>query len=197
MVTKQKIIILLVVIIIILAGLIYHYQRSKTGKELSSTPPTAEISQQLNDNNHMILTSPAFASNQFIPTKYTCDGENISPALMISGVLAQAKSLALIVEDPDAPRGSFTHWLVWNIEPTVNTMADNEVPAGAIQGVNDAGRNAYTGPCPPSGIHHYHFKLFALDTALGLSLQTNRALLEYAMTDHILEQTELVGLYSR
>ena len=145
----------------------------------------------------MILTSPAFANNQFIPVKYTCDGGNVNPALMISGVPAQAKSLALIVEDPDAPGGSFTHWLVWNIEPTVNTIAENEVPAGAVEGVNDAGRNAYTGPCPPSGIHHYHFKIFALDKKLELNPQTNKALLEYAMTEHVLDKAELVGLFSR
>ena len=116
----------------------------------------------------MQIISAAFKSNQPIPSKYTCDGKNISPPLEFKDVPQNASSLALIVDDPDAPGGDFVHWLVWNIPPTVLSILENFVPEGAVQGTTDFGNKKYGGPCPPSGTHHYFFKLFALDANLDL-----------------------------
>lgn len=135
----------------------------------------------------MKLTSPAFQNNAVIPARYTCDGENVNPPLTISEVPAGTQSLALIVHDPDAPRGNWTHWLLWNIDPATTSIAENSVPAGAVQGVTDFGSAAWGGPCPPSGTHRYIFTLYALDAKLDLS----------AMQGHILEEAELVGNYQR
>ena len=145
----------------------------------------------------MNLTSPIFKNNQSIPPKYTCDGENISPPLEITGVPPKAKSLILISDDPDAPGGSWVHWLIWNIDPAVAEIAENTVPTGAVQGITSFGQTGYGGPCPPSGTHRYFFKLYALDTKLGLAIETDREELEQAMKNHILDQAELVGLYTR
>jgi Raf kinase inhibitor-like YbhB/YbcL family protein len=143
------------------------------------------------------LTSPAFKANDYIPAKYTCDGENVSPPLQVSAVPNDAQSLVLIVDDPDAPGGDWIHWLVWNIDPKVETILSSEVPLGAIQGLNSFGDQSYGGPCPPSGTHRYQFKLFALDTTLDLSNLTNKTKLLEAIKTHILSQTMLVGLYKR
>ncbi|HOK35417.1 MAG TPA: YbhB/YbcL family Raf kinase inhibitor-like protein [Candidatus Pacearchaeota archaeon] len=145
----------------------------------------------------MQLKSPAFENNQLIPQKYTCDGENINPPLEISEVPSKAKSLVLIVEDPDAPSGNFTHWLIWNINPSIKEIKEGETPEGATEGQNDFSQNSYGGPCPPNGTHHYHFKLYALDTALELDSSTTRENVEKSMKDHILASTELIGLYQR
>lgn len=145
----------------------------------------------------MQLTSLAFSHNQSMPPKYTCDVENVNPPLSISDVPEGAKSLALIVDDPDAPRGDWVHWLVWNISPNTKEVAENSFPQGAIQGITDFGKNEYGGPCPPSGTHRYQFKLYALDTTLSLSPSTKKADLEKAMEGYILTQTMLVGLYQR
>ena len=136
----------------------------------------------------MKLTSSAFQNNQFIPAKYTCDGEDINPPLTISDVPAQAKSLVLIVDDPDAPGGTFTHWVVANISPTTREIREGTLPEGAIEYGNDFGKLDYGGPCPPSGTHRYFFRLFALDTDF-----TTIA----SMQGHILAQAELIGLYQR
>lgn len=150
-----------------------------------------------NINNVMKISSNAFQNNQAIPSKYTCDGENVNPPLQIAEVPAGAKSLALVVDDPDAPVGDWVHWLVWNIEPTTTQIAENSVPAGAVQGKTDFGENQYGGPCPPSGTHRYHFKVYALDTRLDLPAETRKSGLEAVMRGHILDQGMLVGNYSR
>ncbi len=126
----------------------------------------------------MQLTSPAFQPNQSILSKYTCDGENINPPLQISEVPEEAKSLALVVDDPDAPMGTFDHWVMWNISPETTTIEEAKVPEGAVQGKNNFGNNSYGGPCPPSGTHHYHFKVYALDTQLELDPSSEKADLE-------------------
>ncbi len=146
--------------------------------------------------NNMKLLSSVFKNNQSIPVKYTCDGENINPPLQINEIPKGAKTLALIVDDPDAPIGIFVHWVVWNISPSASLIGEDSVPEGATQGINGSGKNSYVGPCPPSGIHHYHFKLYALDQSLELS-SSKKENLEKAMEGHILDQTELVGLYQR
>lgn len=145
----------------------------------------------------MKLSSPAFQNNQLIPSKYTCDGDNISLPLEISEVPANTLSLVLINNDPDAPGGDWVHWLVWNIEPATKDLAENSVPTGAVEGITSFGRPGYGGPCPPSGTHRYFFKLYALDIKLDISTNSNKASLEAMMKNHILGQAELIGLYGR
>ncbi|MBS7622375.1 YbhB/YbcL family Raf kinase inhibitor-like protein [Candidatus Bathyarchaeota archaeon] len=140
------------------------------------------------------ITSSAFKSNGFIPKKYTCDGDDVNPPLSIEGLPRQAVSLVLIVDDPDAPRGTWVHWVVWNIPP-VRVIQEDSVPG--IEGVNDFQRHSYGGPCPPSGTHRYFFKVYALDTELQLSQNAGKRDVEKAMEGHILAMGELVGLYSR
>lgn len=145
----------------------------------------------------MKIFSPAFQNGQPIPAKYTCDGENVSPPFAFFEVPPAAKSLALIVDDPDAPSGNFVHWVVWNIGPHMKEIAEGSVPAGTMEGMTGFGKPGYGGPCPPSGEHHYFFKLYALDSLLNLPAGTGKAALEKAMEGHILEKTELVGLYAK
>mgnify|MGYP001827221761 CR=1 FL=1 len=142
----------------------------------------------------MKLTSPAFAHQAMIPQKYTCQGEDISPPLTLSNIPEGTISLALINEDPDAPMGTWNHWLIWNIKPTEEIKEDS---APGIQGKNSWERNDYGGPCPPRGTHRYFFKLYALDTELDLPAGSTKEELEKAMVDHILEQTELLGVYQK
>lgn len=143
------------------------------------------------------LSSPAFEHNGAIPSKYTCDGSDISPPLKISGVPPSAASIAIIVDDPDAPAGTWVHWVVWNIDPRVTLVGEGKVPQGGAEGLTDFGRNSYGGPCPPSGTHRYFFKVYALDTVLKLDKKTTKAMLEKAMKGHVIAQSELVGLYRR
>ncbi len=145
----------------------------------------------------MKILSPAFENQQNIPVKYTCDGNNINPPLEISGVPDNAKSLVLIVDDPDAPNGTWIHWTIWNINPQTELIAENSVPAGAVQGKTSAGSNNFGGPCPPSGTHRYFFKLFALDSAIDLPASVDVQDLQAAIRGHIIESAELIGLYSR
>ena len=146
----------------------------------------------LNAASSISVTTPAFSAGSEIPSKFTCNGSNISPELKINGVPTEAKSLVLIVDDPDAPRGSFTHWIVWNIDPKTTDIAENSAPAGGIQGTNDFGKRNYGGPCPPSGTHRYFFKIFALDTKLDLKPSAHRAELDTAIHGHTLAQGELM-----
>jgi len=145
----------------------------------------------------MKLTSPAFKNNEKIPAQYTCDGENINPPLEISAVKEFAQSLVLINDDPDAPNGDWVHWLVWNINPKTKEITENSVPLGTVEGTTSFGRPGYGGPCPPSGTHRYFFKLYALDINLNLDQNTDKKQLEIAIKNHIIDQTELIGLYGR
>ncbi len=148
-------------------------------------------------NIAMKLSSAAFDNNANIPSKYTCDGQDAQPPLTISDVPTAAKSLALIVDDPDAPAGDWVHWLVWNIKPDTKEIAENNVPQDAMQGTTSSGKQAWGGPCPPSGVHHYQFKLYALDTVLDLPASGKKGDLEKAISSHLLDSTMLVGLYQR
>jgi Raf kinase inhibitor-like YbhB/YbcL family protein len=145
----------------------------------------------------LTITSPAFAEGKAIPARYTCEGPDISPALAFGAVPAGARSLALIVDDPDAPMGTWVHWVVWNIPPDTREIGEGSLPAGALQGMNDFRRNSYGGPCPPSGTHRYYFKLYALDTTLNLGTSTTKGALEKAMQGHVLAQGRLMGTYRR
>ncbi len=143
------------------------------------------------------ITSPAFQNNGMIPRQYTCDGRDINPPLIIAGVPQGAKSLALICDDPDAPVGIWVHWVIWNIDPGVKEIKENSVPQGGVQGINDFRKHSYGGPCPPGGTHRYFFKIYALDTTLSISPNSNKADLEKAMKGHILAEGQLIGLYKR
>lgn len=145
----------------------------------------------------MKLTSPAFENNQLIPQKYTCDGEDISPPLEVREVPKEAKSLVLIVDDPDASAGTWVHWVVYNIDPSVISIEEDTVPRGGVEVMNDFGKKAYGGPCPPTGPHHYYFKLYAVDKMLEVDSLANKEDVEMAMQGSILEQAELVGIYQR
>ena len=148
-------------------------------------------------NARMTIASPAFGNCQMIPKIYTCDGENINPALNFSNISQRAKSLALIVDDPDAPAGTWAHWIVFNIQPTTKKIEQNSVPAGSTMGTNSFGKSEYGGPCPPSGTHRYFFKLYALDTMFKADTQTTETTLMNEMHGHILDQAQIVGLYRR
>lgn len=148
------------------------------------------------NNDNLQITSSAFEDNQTIPDQYTCRGQNINPPLNIINVPPDAKSLALILHDPDAVNADFTHWLVWNIPVSTHTINANSVPVGAVQGQNGAGENQYTGPCPPAGTgtHHYLFEVYALDKSLSLEPASDRSKLQAAIKDHSLTQHTLTGL---
>lgn len=145
----------------------------------------------------MKISTTAFSERRPIPERFTADGKNVNPPLKISGVPDEAKSLVLIVDDPDAPMGTWTHWPVWNIQPGTTVIKEDSVPSGAVVGTNDAGTAKYAGPSPPRGTHRYCFRLYALDRTLDLRAGSFRADLEDAMRDHILERAELLGRYAR
>ncbi|MDP3790607.1 MAG: YbhB/YbcL family Raf kinase inhibitor-like protein [Candidatus Omnitrophota bacterium] len=140
----------------------------------------------------MKLTSPAFEDNSNVPSKFTCEGQDVNPSLVIENIPSGTKSLALIVDDPDAPMKTWVHWVVYDIAP-VNKIDENSVPGK--QGVNDFDRMDWGGPCPPSGTHRYYFKLYALDKILGLKEGVGKATLEKSMEGHIIARAQLVGLY--
>jgi len=150
----------------------------------------------MNAASSISVTTPAFQAGGDVAAKFTCNGANVNPELRINGVPSEAKSLVLIVDDPDAPRGLFTHWIVWNIDPKATDIGENSAPAGGIQGTNDFGKRNYGGPCPPSGTHRYFFKIYALDTKLDLKPSARRAELDAAMRGHTLAQGELMARYS-
>jgi len=147
----------------------------------------------------MKLTSPAFDDGQPIPTRYTCDGEDVPPELRWSDVPEGTHSLGLTCVDPDAPRGEFTHWVMWNLDPTIGGIPPGEVPTGARQGLNDFGRLGYGGPCPPPGHgpHRYRFTLSAVGKEIGLSDRATIAQLRDALAGATLAQAEFVGTYER
>ena len=155
----------------------------------------------------MKLTSSAFSDKGNIPAKFTCDGANISPPLTIVEAPTDARSLVLIVDDPDAPAGDWVHWTVFNIDPATTEIAEGAVPSGGVEGMTDFGKSGWGGPCPPaspksqrgepSGTHHYQFKVYALDTRLELGSSAKKKDIEAAMQGHILDQTILVGLYQK
>lgn len=138
-----------------------------------------------------------FEEGEEIPENYTCDGIDINPPLEIIDVPDGAKSLALIVEDPDAPDGTWVHWVIWNIPPNIGRIHEGVVPAGAVQGMNDFRKSSYGGPCPPSGKHRYFFKLYALDCALDISTASTKDDLIIKMNSHTIDTANLMGTYER
>lgn len=145
----------------------------------------------------MNLSSPAFGNGEMIPAKYSRRGRDISPPLNIEDIPAGAKSLALICNDPDAAKASgFTHWLVWNIPPSTQKIAEGSVPDGAIQGLTDWGENKWGGPQPPSGMHRYFFTLYALDSLLNIPSSSDKSALEAAMEGYVISSATLMGTYN-
>ncbi|MBI2613366.1 MAG: YbhB/YbcL family Raf kinase inhibitor-like protein [Candidatus Levybacteria bacterium] len=143
----------------------------------------------------MKIVSSAFENNAKIPAKYTCDGENINPPLSFFDVPRDAKSLVLIMDDPDAPSKTWVHWVVYNIDPKTKEILENSVPKGAVLGITDFGKPGYGGPCPPSGVHRYFFKLYALDSLLDLPQESTKTQIGEVMQGHIIDKTQLIGLY--
>lgn len=148
------------------------------------------------------VSSPAFRDGDFIPSRYTCDGEDISPEIRIEGVPANAKSLVLINDDPDAPMGTWDHWILYNIPPTTTVIPEGikpekTFPNGMKHGVNSWGRVGYGGPCPPSGIHRYYFKVYALDIVLDLPPGATKSKLLKSMEGHVVAEGKLMGKYTR
>ncbi len=157
------------------------------------------------DDRMSLKVTSVFKNGETIPSKYTCEGLDINPPLKIEGISDKAVSIAIIVDDPDAPIGTFVHWVAWNIPP-VNEIPEGmpkkgvvESPIYIVQGRNDFGRIGYNGPCPPRGhgIHHYHFKIYVLDTQLNLKPGATKRDLENAIKGHIIQHGELIGIYER
>lgn len=183
----------------------------------SSTSSFSSLKENFNGDNinkiNMKLTSSAFENNQYIPSKYTCDGMNVNPPLSISDVPNGTESLVLIVDDPDAPAGTWDHWIVWNINPIAIGIIENSSPTtrvikkgstpiptildSAVEGITSFGKPGYGGPCPSSGIHHYQFKLYALDIVLNFDASAGKKDIEKAINGHILAEDLLIGLYKR
>jgi Raf kinase inhibitor-like YbhB/YbcL family protein len=181
------------ILLIVLAGAIFYFNSAPAAPKPVETTTKSQITVT---RTLMKLTSSVFEHNQNIPSKYTCDEDDINPPLSIMEIPEGAKSLALLVDDPDAPVGDWVHWLVWNIPPTTTEIAENTTPAG-IEGTTDFNRTGWGGPCPPSGTHRYFFKLYALDIELDLDTSARKADFLSTIEGHILEKTELIGLYQR
>lgn len=142
----------------------------------------------------MKIRSPEFKHNGFIPAKFTCQGDDVNPPLVIESIPEGAKTLVLIVDDPDAPMGTWVHWVLVNM-PVTGKIEENSIIGK--QGLNDFGRKDYGGPCPPSGTHRYFFKIYALDSELNLGEDAGKPDVEKAMEGHMLDKAELIGLYKK
>lgn len=152
----------------------------------------------MSESLNLKISSPAFMDNGYIPVKYTCQGSDINPPLMFKNVPNNTESLVLIVEDPDAAGGTFTHWIMWGINPRIEEIKEHDVPQGAKQGMNDFGTNGYGGPCPPYGkAHRYLFKLFAINTVLHINGHITRREIEETIHSHVIARAMFTGLYKR
>lgn len=183
----RTVVIIVVVGATVIAGFYAFSKRSVEAPVIRETQTMSNLS----------ITSPIFKDNENIPAKYTCDGEDESPPLEIAGVPEGAKSLVLIMDDPDATGGrTWDHWVIFNLQPTTVNIQQGEEPMG-VSGKNSWGKTGYGGPCPGSGTHRYFFKLYALDTVLNLPAGSERKDVEKAMEGHVLDKTEIIGLYKR
>jgi Raf kinase inhibitor-like YbhB/YbcL family protein len=144
--------------------------------------------------DHLSISSPVFKDHETIPKAYSCEGANVNPPLNIESIPEGTKSLAIIMDDPDAANGTFVHWIAWNIPP-MKMIEKNTQPG--ITGKNGAGENKYTGPCPPTRVHRYYFKLYALNAFIDLPVTAGKETLEEAIKEHILAKAELVGYYQK
>ena len=179
---------LIVIAVIIILGAVAYFVFTKINKNKEEAPVAQTT---------VKITSSAFQEGEEIPVKFSCRGENVNPDLKISGVPSDAKSLAIILDDPDAPAGVWTHVILANIDPTTNEIPENSAPQGTVIGKNSSGETKYDGPCPPSGTHRYYFKVFALESMLDLQNGFSRSELEEAMEGHILAQGQMMGKFSK
>ena len=175
---------------LLISGCIQNKNEINAGKE---SPDTGKGDENVDIQNIKVFSS-AFEANRTIPKKYTCGGENINPPLEFEGIPEEAESLVLIIDDPDAPMKTFTHWIVWNIEP-VAKIEEDSIPG--VEGINDFRKIGYGGPCPPSGTHRYFFRVYALNKQLELKAGASRKELESEMIGHIIAEGELMGKYSK
>ena len=178
---------------IILIGLfLYVHDRAQApSNESVQAYPTSSITS-------MLITSPSFKNNEFIPDKFTCAGGDINPELDISNVPPEAKGLALIMDDPDAPGGTFTHWTIWNIDPKTTVIKEESIPPGSTEGTTGFGQVGYGGPCPPQGKpHHYNFTFYAINSLLDLPAGSSRDDLEKEIGQHLIEKVVFTGLYQK
>ncbi len=184
----------LFIVVILLLGisffLLFHFNTKEPSTPLAKKNPSVTI-------QNMKILSSAFENNKSIPTIYSCQGENKIPPLSFSNVPQNAKSLVLIVDDPDAPIGTFVHWVVFNIPPTITGVKEGLGIPEATYGKNGAGQMSFIGPCPPTGTHRYFFKLYALDSTLPIEKSFDKSKVETAMKNHIIESAELIGLYKK
>ena len=158
---------------------------------------SSSMSQEATQKGGFKISTSAFGNNGQIPVKYTCDGENVNPPLKIENVPLEAKSLALIFDDIDAPRGTFVHWILWNIHPNTKAIKENSVSEGAVQGMNGFKKQNYGGPCPPRRAHKYVFNIYALDIFLNLDPRSTNTDLEKAIEGHVIGQAQWMGVYKR
>ncbi len=188
--------------LIFLAAALLIASCGSSGKQQPSATNQKEAAMTADSSSGLVLASTAFKEGDAIPKQYGCKGADISPPLRWSGIPEKTKTFALIVDDPDAPMGTWVHWVIFNIPASVtglpeNVPAEESLPDGALQGKNDFKSFGYGGPCPPGGTHRYFFKLYALDTTLQLKAGCTKAELLKAMAGHILAEAQLMGRYSR
>lgn len=188
-------------VIIVFAGFWYAHTHNtnKTNQQDTATNQSKSLNnlQEKMSETKFQIKSNVFNNNEEIPQKYSCDGENVNPPLIIENIPEGTKSLVLIVDDPDAPIGVFTHWILFNISPDTNFIDENSVPEGALQGINDFKKVEYDGPCPPHGTHRYYFRLYAINDLLNLQNGATRGDVEKAFQDKIIDETVLMGTYTR
>lgn len=190
-------------IVFLVIGMGIFLWLSTSGKDDTVVPVGGQNGTQSDQNlpaqeGNMKITSTAFDDGGSVPSKYTCDGADVSPPLQFENVPDDTSSLVLIVDDPDAPAKTWVHWVVYDISPETTGIDEDSVPEGAKEGVTDFGEPGYGGPCPPSGTHGYHFKLYALDVPeLSLPEGDSKDRVEEAMTNHIIDQAEMVVSYTR
>lgn len=189
---------IIVLLVVFGIGVLYYFLSTQgiDINKLSVVKPQPQEPAIIYPEN-MKITSAAFEHEGKILEKYTCKGEDISPPLSFSEIPGDAKSLVLIVDDPDAPYKTWTHWIVFNIDPSIREVAENDTPPNSVLGENDFGKGQYGGPCPPVGEHRYFFKLYALDTVLEIKEGSSKSQVEEAMKGHILDKAELVGVFEK
>ena len=184
----MKATLIIVAFVLVITGVFFVFDKE------SNSSATIPID---NNTSTMQIKSSAFTNREKIPSKYTCDGANINPELLFLNIPKDTKSLALIFDDPDAPSGTWLHWSMWNISPDTKEIPENSIPTGSVSGTTSFGNVGYGGPCPGVGEHRYFFRLFALDIVLDIPSGENRTELEKTIAGHIIEQTKLIGTYSR
>jgi Raf kinase inhibitor-like YbhB/YbcL family protein len=164
---------------------------------MAETHSASQSSMPVASQNTMKLESEAFGNDGNIPEQYSCYGKAEAIPLIVSGVPDGTKSLAIVADDPDAPNGDFVHWVIWNINPETAAFATDNPPGGSVEGITSLGKSGFVAPCPPSGTHHYRFKLYALDNELAIPASSDRSALMSAIEGHVLSSTMLTGLYEK